>query len=120
MGITESKERSFKERFNQIRDEFFAKIKAEGPITDPQDFNERIVGELFGEKLVDLLNEEFNKVTKVQEGLGTILNFIHDYEKVLEEPLKAVRATDSEDEVVDVNPVEPEAVPDDVEETPEG
>lgn len=91
MNGEQVKPRSFKEKWVQIMDSYLKKLDPQ----NVQDYNEQVMLGLFGEKLVDLLNEEAEKTRKLMEGSGTLLSELMDHAEVLKDQLEKLRA-DSE------------------------
>lgn len=96
MNGEQVKPRSFKERWAQVMAQFMSKFKDAKP-ANVQDYNEQVMLGLFGEKLIDLLNEEAEKIRKLIEGNGTILAELMDHAEVLKDDLEKLRADVAED-----------------------
>lgn len=94
MNFEEQKPLSFKERWNQIFEAFFTKLNDAKPENE-QAYNEVVMLDLFGEKLINLLNEYMEKIRKIQSGMEAHQSAIVDHEQVLAEQLKALREAEN-------------------------
>jgi len=83
------RQRTFKERWNQIMENYLSKDHLKP--ASVQDYNESIMLELLGTKLIDLINEETEKLRKVMDGLGIMNSEVLDHAEVLKDQLERLR-----------------------------